>query len=238
MTSITRPPTIRALTFDMGGTLVDWHRGMTAACRRVADARGIEADWPTFVNAYRRRTLQRIKGQVRPDFNFADVLRDELDVMTSEPRYAALTDNDRRAILEAWFRLDAWPDLRPALERLRSRYVLAPFTVLSTRLAVELSRHNDLRWDLILSCEMIATYKTDAVAYRTAARWLDLPPQEILMVACHNFDLDAARASGYATAFVRRPDEWGPGGPPDPEPNPACDFVVDTFGELAERLGV
>lgn len=54
------------------------------------------------------------------------------------------------------------------------------------------------------------------------------------MVACHNFDLDAARGVGYRTAFVRRPDEWGPSGPPDPDPNPspATDIVVVGFVEL------
>ena len=57
------------------------------------------------------------------------------------------------------------------------------------------------------------------------------------MVACHNFNLDAARDEGYRSAFVQRPEEWGPAGPPDPVTNPACDLVVARFAELAELLG-
>lgn len=75
-------------------------------------------------------------------------------------------------------------------------------------------------------------------SYQTAAEFLQLDPSEICMVACHNFDLDAAKAVGFKTAFVKRPDEWGPEGPPDPEANPIHDIVVDTFPDLARALGV
>ena len=80
-------------------------------------------------------------------------------------------------------------------------------------------------------------YKVRPEAYQATAKLLQLKPAEILMVACHNFDLDAARREGFRTCFVRRPDEWGPQGPPDPNPNPACTVVVDGFAELAGRLG-
>jgi 2-haloacid dehalogenase len=84
---------------------------------------------------------------------------------------------------------------------------------------------------------MIGHYKTRPEAYHTAAKWLQLDPPEILMVACHNFDLNAARACGYRSAFVKRPTEWGPAGPPDPAPNPAHDLVVEDFPALADTLG-
>jgi len=115
--------------------------------------------------------------------------------------------------------------------------VVASFTLLTTSLVIDVSRRNGFVWDAIISCEMIGVYKTRPESYLTAARWLQLDPSEIMMVACHNFDLNAARESGYHSAFVRRPDEWGPGGPPDPAPNPAHDLVVDGFDELATRLG-
>jgi 2-haloacid dehalogenase len=88
----------------------------------------------------------------------------------------------------------------------------------------------------VIACEMLRVYKTQPEAYRRAAAHLALRPDEILMVACHNFDLDSARREGYRTAFVRRPAEWGPAAPPDPTPNPACDVVVDGFAELASAL--
>ena len=81
-------------------------------------------------------------------------------------------------------------------------------------------------------------YKTRPESYLTAAKWLQLDPSEIMMVACHNFDLNAARSCGFKTAFVRRPTEWGPQGPPDPTPHPDCDMVVDRFEALADTLGL
>jgi 2-haloacid dehalogenase len=110
------------------------------------------------------------------------------------------------------------------------------FTILSLALVVAVSRRNGIAWDAVIPCEMLRVYKTKPEAYQRAAHLLQVPPGEILMVACHNFDLDAARGQAYRTAFIRRPDEWGPAGPPDPNPNPACDIVADGFAELADRL--
>jgi 2-haloacid dehalogenase len=102
---------------------------------------------------------------------------------------------------------------------------------------IDVSRRNGIAWDCIISCEMLGVYKVRPEAYQATAKLLQLKPAEILMVACHNFDLDAARKEGFKTCFVRRPLEWGPAGPPDPTPNPACDLVVDGFPELATQLG-
>ncbi|MGB1007271.1 MAG: HAD hydrolase-like protein, partial [Thalassobaculaceae bacterium] len=83
----------------------------------------------------------------------------------------------------------------------------------------------------------IGKYKPLPEAYETAAHFLQLEPEQVCMVACHNFDLDAAKRVGFKTAFVRRPAEWGGAGPPDPEPNPAHDLVVDDFTQLAAHFG-
>ena len=133
-------------------------------------------------------------------------------------------------------RADAWPDFVPALERLKRRYVCVSFTILSLALVIAVSRRNGIAWDAVIACEMLRVYKTKPEAYQRAARLLQASPGDILMVACHNFDLDAARGEGFRTAFVRRPDEWGAAGPPDPTPNPACDIIVDGFAALADRL--
>jgi 2-haloacid dehalogenase len=103
---------------------------------------------------------------------------------------------------------------------------------------IDTAKKNGLNWDAVLSCEGIGKYKTLPEAYLTAAKWLQLEPGEICMVACHNFDLDAAKNAGFNTAFVRRPDEWGAAGPPDPDPNPHHDIIVDSFPDLARQLGI
>lgn len=228
---------IKAMAFDTGGTILDWHKGISSAFARAGAARGLTADWSAVTNEYRRRSLKGIVNAERPAFNFDDVHREKLDEVITEFRLEALTAADRDAIWRTWHALDAWPDFPAALARLRKHCVCASFTLLTTSLVIDVSRKNGLSWDAIISCEMIGIYKTRPEAYLTAAKWLQLPPADILMVACHNFDLDAARACGFQTAFVRRPDEWGPSGPPDPKPNPACTLAVDGFAELAERLG-
>lgn len=228
---------IKALTFDTGGTILDWHSGISTALAAAGARRGVVADWPAVTNDYRRRALKGMTRQVRPDFNIDGVHRRVLDELATEHGWSAFTEEDRIGIQRAWHALDAWPDFPAALARLRRKHVVASFTILSTSLIVDVSRRNGLDWDCIVSCEMIGSYKPNPEAYTTCARWLGFEPQEVLMVACHNFDLLAARAVGYRLAFVRRPDEWGTAGPPDPTPDAAHDIVVDDFGQLADQLG-
>jgi 2-haloacid dehalogenase len=121
--------------------------------------------------------------------------------------------------------------------RLRCKFMCVSFTLLSFRIVIDTARQNGLSWDAVISCEAIGKYKVLPTAYNACARFLQLDPSECCMVACHNFDLNAAKACGYHTVFVRRPDEWGAEGPPDPEPDPRHDIVVASFPELAEKLG-
>ncbi len=229
---------IQALAFDTGGTVLDWHTGIRAALAEVGARHGIDRDWTDITNAYRRRALQRMTNQSSPGFNIDDVHRDVLEQLVAEHGLGMFSDAERATIARHWHALDAWPDFLPALERLRSRYVVVSFTILSVALIVDTARRNGLHWDAVISCEMLDVYKPRPEAYQRAAGLLQLEPGNILMVACHNFDLNAARGVGYRTCFVRRPDEWGPAGPPDPIPDPATDLVVDGFAQLAEQMGV
>ena len=231
----------KALAFDTGGTILDWHSGLRDALARVGERRALSGDWSGIANDYRRRSLKAMLNAgadgTPPGYNIDDVHRSELDALIAEHGLGAFTAEDREAVWRAWHELDCWPGFVEALARLRRKFVCASFTILSTSLIVDVARRNGFAWDAVISCEMIGTYKIHPRAYRTAAKWLALEPPEIVMVACHNFDLDAARKEGFRTAFVRRPDEWGPAGPPDPSPNPACDLIVSDFAALADALG-
>jgi 2-haloacid dehalogenase len=228
---------VKVLAFDTGGTILDWHSGISAALAETGGRRGVTHDWASFTNKYRRRALRRMINTVDPPFNIDDVHRELLDELLAEAGITAFTAEDRAAIASRWHALDAWPDFAPALDRLKRRYVCVSFTILSLALVIAVSRRNGIAWDAVIACEMLRVYKTKPEAYQRAAQLLQTPPGDILMVACHNFDLDAARGEGFRTAFVRRPDEWGTAGPPDPSPNAACDLVVDGFAELADALG-
>jgi 2-haloacid dehalogenase len=227
---------IKVLAFDTGGTILDWHSGLVAALAECGARCGVERDWHAFANEYRRRSLQRMLGAVEPSFNIDDVHREVLDELLDEDPGIAFPDAERRTIATRWHELDGWPDFVPGLRRLRRRYVCVSFTILTLALVIDVSRRNSIDWDAVIACETLRVYKPRPEAYRRTAQLLARSPSEILMVACHNFDLDAARGEGYRTAFVRRPDEWGPAGPPDPVPNPACDLVIAGFAELADAL--
>ena len=233
---------IKALTFDTGGTILDWHSGIRDALAALGKAHGVEGDWSAVANEFRRRSLKSMlnHGEHAPaSMNFDDVHRQTMDSIAADYGLNALNPEERRRVWwDTIHSLTCWPDFPAVLPRLRERFVCASFTILSFRIIIDTAKRNGLSWDAVISCEAIGQYKVLPAAYQTCARWLQLDPSECCMVACHNFDLDAARSCGFKTAFVRRPREWGNDAPPDPDPNPQHDFIVDDFPQLAEVLGV
>jgi len=231
---------IKALTFDTGGTILDWHSGLSAAFAAAGARHGVTRDWGPLVNEFRRRSLRSIVNlgeHAPPTVNFDDVHRTTLDQLLAECGLDMLSAPERRGIWwDAIHNLKCWPDFPDALNQLRERFYCVSFTLLSFRIVMDTAKRNGLDWDAVVSCEAIGKYKVLPEAYLTCAKYLQLDPGECCMVACHNFDLNAAKACGFKTAFVRRPDEWGVEGPPDPEPASHHDIVVDTFPELVRCL--
>ncbi|MEY3627955.1 MAG: hypothetical protein RL163_2454 [Pseudomonadota bacterium] len=226
----------RAIAFDTGGTVLDWHTSLLNEVRQIQVWGPLAFDRHEFVNTWRRNAMKAIVGQVRPSFNMDDVHWDALGRTITAFSLPLPNQDIMDRLWRGWHRLRAWPDFPPALRRLSLHAPVVSFTMLPISLIVNVSRLNCLSWDAVISCEMIGVYKPNQQAYQTAAQWLALAPDDILMVACHNFDLNAAQDAGYKTAFVRRPHEWGPAGPPDPHPNRDYDFVCDSFSELADLI--
>ncbi len=233
---------VKALTFDTGGTILDWHTGISKALSKTGAKHGIEKDWTHITNEFRRRSLGNMinLGETEPPaYNFDGSHQMALEELVVEFGLDAFTEAERR---EIWYdtvhNLQCWSDFPGTLPKLREKFICASFTILSFRIIIDTAKRNGLSWDAVISCEAIGKYKVLPESYQTAAKYLQLKPSEICMVACHNFDLDAAKAVGFKTAFVKRPDEWGPEGPPDPEPNPIHDIVADSFPDMARQLGV
>ncbi|MFC3612733.1 HAD family hydrolase [Lutimaribacter marinistellae] len=230
---------IRALTVDTGGTVLDWHGGFRDALARAGQRHGIDRDWATLANALRRRSLEAMLNLGQngpPEYNFDQAHRFCLDALLADEGLDTFDEADRHAIAwEAPHGFAAWPDVKDGLAALRSRLPVVSFTLLSYRLVIDSGRQNGLTWDAILSCEGLGVYKLLPEAYRRAAGMLQLAPEQCLMVACHPFDLDAARDVGFRTALVRRPLEWGPE-PPEMPPPGGYDIEVDDFIALAQAL--
>lgn len=234
---------IRALTFDTGGTILDWHTGFKAAFATAGKKHGLQRDWAALANELRRRSLKKMLNlgeHEPPAYNFDGAHRAALEEIIAQDDLGVFDDEDRHAIsYAAPHSFRCWPDFIPLLPKLRERYIVASFTILSYRLIIDTARMNGLAWDAVFSCEGIGKYKLLPEAYQAVAKFLQLDPASCCMVACHNFDLDAARAVGFRTAFVRRPKEWGEAAPPpDRAPHAKHDFIVDNFAELAVALGL
>ena len=201
---------VRALIFDVFGTLVDWRSGVARDVRATfRDAVDAEA----FADAWRdeyQPAMEEVRAGRMP-FSKLDALhRRNLDRVLA--RFGIDADEATRANLNlAWHHLDAWPDVTPALARLRSGFLLAPCSNGNISLMVDLARRNGWHWDAILGAEHARDYKPKLEVYRAAADAFDCAPYEVLMVAAHSSDLEAAARAGLRTAFIARPDEHGPG---------------------------
>ena len=243
--SASAPPfdlaTIKALTFDVGGTVFDWHATIRDAVQHVAQAKGAPVDAARFTNDWRRRMLQLV-GQVRagalPWLNADQLHRRALDELLDGSPLAGLVKGERDELVHVWHLLRVWPDAAAAVERLRRRYTVVVLSILSFSLLVDSSKHAGISWDGIISCEFIGRYKDDPAAYETGVRWLGRRPEQVLMVAAHPWDLQGARRVGLRTAYVPRPGEWGEPEERDLTAPPEIGIAARDFADLAARLGV
>jgi 2-haloacid dehalogenase len=234
---------VSAMVFDTGGTIFDWHTAVHRSFARVGTARGIDADWPALTKTWRELSTTMVDAGMpmsdgRATLDMDGVLAVTLRTTLERHGVRGFTEGDESDLVLAWWAMDPWPDVPAALQQLRRRFVVAPFTILRTALVVEASRRAGLSWDAVISCEMIGVYKTRRHAYDTAARWLDLPAERILLVSTHNNDIRAARSFGFRTAYVYRPREWWDAPSRDPEPDPAAEIVVDDLLDLVARAGL
>ncbi len=231
--------TIKALTFDVGGTIFDWHHTIRDEVERLAQQRRVKMDCASFTNNWRWRMFELL-GQVRsgelPWMNADDLHRRALDDMVVKYPILDLTTAERDALNQVWHRLRVWTDAPQALEQLRSRYTVVVLTILSWSLVVYSSKIAGITWDGILSCEFLGHYKPDPEAYQAGVRLLGIAPHEAMMVAAHPGDLRAAKTAGLHTAYVPRPGERGEGNDPDLSPQTDFDVNATDFHDLVRKL--
>ena len=233
---------VRALLFDVFGTVVDWRLGVAREVEVFCSARGLAVDSTDFADAWRARyqpAMEEIRSGGR-GYTALDVLhRENLDATLSEFGLGASIDAASRDELNrAWEKLPPWPDSVAGLAALKKVYAIAPCSNGSIALMTWLAKYGGLPWDAILGAEVARAYKPQPEVYLASAAALDLVPHEVMMVAAHQGDLLAAAKQGLRTAFVKRPLERGVNGKVDTTPDPSFDFVADDFRDLATQLGV
>ncbi|MCY3855684.1 MAG: haloacid dehalogenase type II [Rhodospirillales bacterium] len=234
------PAAVKALCFDVFGTVVDWRGSVIRECQALSATKGLQVDCEGFADAWRagyQPAMLPVRENVR-EYVHLDVLhREILDGLLPRFGLSGLNEEERRHLNRVWHRLDGWPDAAEGMRRLRERFLLAALSNGHVALIVNMARHAGLPWDAPLGAEMARQYKPRAEVYDNTIRMLGLLPQETMMVAAHNDDLRAARGRGMRTAFVARPTEYGPRQTADLEPDEAWDVAASDFFDLAAQLG-
>jgi len=232
-------PAVKALAFDVFGTVVDWRGSIIREGRLLGRRKKIRADWAAFADAWRagyRPAMARVRSGDLPWTRIDDLHRMILDGLLERFGLRGLNEVELDHLNRVWHRLEPWPDARTGLARLKRRHVIATLSNGNVALLTNMAKHARLPWDCILSAEVVRHYKPDPETYLGAADLLGVKPQELMMVAAHKDDLRAARACGLKTAFVPRPKEYGPAVKVDTTREPEFDIHARDFNDLAGQL--
>ncbi|MEM6427967.1 MAG: haloacid dehalogenase type II [Deinococcota bacterium] len=231
---------IRALLFDVFGTVVDWRGSIIREGERLNQKHSWQIDWAAFADAWRagyQPAMEQVRSGARPWVNLDTLNREILERLLAEVGLE-LGNIQKAHLNRVWHRLLPWPDSIGGLHQLKAHAVIASLSNGHVALLTNMAKHAGLPWDCVLSAELAKHYKPQPEAYLTAARLLDLSPEQVMMVAAHENDLQAARSNGLKTAFVYRPLEYGPERTITKPADDAYDIVVDNFYDLAHDFTV
>jgi 2-haloacid dehalogenase len=231
---------IKALIFDVFGTIVDWRSSVIREGRKLGQAKGLTIDWTAFADEWRAGyapAMNQVRQCELPWTRLDELHRMTLDRLLAKYGVANHLDETEKAHLNrVWQRLDPWADSIEGLLVLKQRFILATLSNGNVSLLVNMARYAGLPWDCVLSSELAGHYKRDPQVYQMAMRLLDLKPSQVMMVAAHQDDLQAAHREGMRTAFIKRPLEHGPEATPDVSVDPCFDLVADDLINLARQL--
>jgi 2-haloacid dehalogenase len=231
---------VKAVLFDVFGTVVDWRSSCIDELSAFGRARGIGSDWAAMTDAWRglyQPSMEAVRSGKRP-WTILDVLhRESLDALLEQNAIRGLSEADKVFLTEIWHRLKPWPDVVAGLTQLKTRYIIGTLSNGNVGLLTRLAKHNRLPWDVVLGAETAQAYKPLPQAYRRACELLNLAPPQVMLAAAHNGDLAAAAAVGLATAFIPRPTEYGPHQTVDFKADRDWTVVAADFGDLARQMG-
>ncbi|HET7006141.1 MAG TPA: haloacid dehalogenase type II [Candidatus Binatia bacterium] len=230
---------IKFLAFDVFGTVVDWRSSVIAEGEQLGKAKGINIDWAAFADAWRsiyRPFMDKVQSGELPWTKLDDLHRMMLAETLKKFAIESLSDDEKEHLNRVWHRLRPWPDSVPGLKRIKSRFIISPLSNGNISLLTNMAKHAGLPWDCILSAENVRRYKPDPSVYLLAPQLFDLAPEQVMMVAAHEHDLQSASKHGLRTAYVHRPLEHGPGKATAIPPKERYDIVAGDFLDLADQL--
>jgi 2-haloacid dehalogenase len=231
---------VKALTFDVFGTVVDWRGSIIREGQLLAAKKGYNVDWARFADSWRSGygpAMNKVRSGELPWTKIDDLHRMILDDLVEEYSLTGMSEAELVHFNEAWHRLSPWPDTVSGLNKLKSKFVITTLSNGNVSLLTHMAKNGGLPWDAILSAELSGHYKPDPEAYLKAADLLSLKPEQVMMVAAHPSDLRAAARTGLKTAYVIRPLERGPGRPVNRNPDGEFDYTAEDFNDLAGQLG-
>jgi 2-haloacid dehalogenase len=231
---------VRALAFDVFGTVVDWRSSIIRELEEFGEHHGLQQDWAQFADDWRAGyapAMDRVRRGELPWTRIDDLHRMILEQLLGAAGVTSICVGDVDELNRAWHRLDPWPDSVAGLKRLKEKFVITTLSNGNMSLLTDMAKRAGLPWDCVISAELFHHYKPDREAYLGCADLLDVTPNELMLVAAHPSDLKAARAAGLATAYVERPLEHGPGRETPSVAPDEFDVVATDFVDLATQLG-
>lgn len=226
---------IKVLAFDVFGTVVDWYKSIV----QELSAMSLDVDHDKFTLSWRAGYMPAIQKVMSGELSWTsidDLHRMILDELLEKFQVLHLTDAEKCNLNKAWHRLQPWPDTVEGLTRLKSRYTICTLSNGNIGLLTNMAKNASLPWDCILSAEVFHKYKPDPATYLGVAQIFDIKPSEVMMVAAHQDDLAHARECGLQTAYIERPQEYGPSQPKDVSPNADNSLHAKNLIELAVAL--
>lgn len=226
---------IKVLAFDIFGTVVDWHGSIV----REVEALYPHVDADAFALQWRsgyQPAMERVRSG---DLAWTPI--DELHrLILNEllPRFGLshLDASQIEHLNRVWHRLQPWPDAIEGLQRLKRHYTITTLSNGNIGLLTNMAKRAGLPWDCILSAEVFRAFKPDPATYLGVASIFKLAPGEVMLVAAHQDDLDAAQACGLRTAYVERALEFGAGCVKDVSINARNDMHAANFVDLAQQM--
>lgn len=229
---------MKAIVFDVFGTIVDWRSSLIHQFNELEKELEIELPSEVLADQWRQLyapSMDRVRRREIPWTVLDDLHRESLVKLLNQ-HGIKLDEATIDRVNHFWHQLEPWPDVPHGLQRLKEHTMIATLTNGNISLMVDVARHAKLPWDMIFCAELFEHYKPDSEVYLGACRLLRLPPEEVMLCAAHNADLRAARALGMKTAFIPRRTEYGPQQSKDLEAEEAWDFVAEDLVALSERL--